>query len=81
MSSKALTYSGTGIYGWKRNDNLQWGLGVSRTYRAGQLLHIPVVFYNRTFSPQWGVRGHFSGPRESAPQFRHHRLAHVRLRD
>ena len=49
-----LTFSATGIYGWKPNDNLQWGLGLSRTYRAGQLLYIPVLLYNRTFSPQWG---------------------------
>ncbi|GAA3919470.1 DUF6268 family outer membrane beta-barrel protein [Hymenobacter algoricola] len=54
ISSKNLTYSGTAIYGWKPNDNLQWGLGLSRTYRAGQLLYIPVVLYNRTFSPKWG---------------------------
>ena len=43
--SKAMTYSGTAIYGWKKNDNFMWGLGVTRTYRAGQLLHIPVILY------------------------------------
>lgn len=55
LSRKALTYSGTVLYGWKRTENFMWGLGVSRTYRAGQVLHIPVLLYNRTFSPQWGV--------------------------
>ncbi|GAA4374907.1 DUF6268 family outer membrane beta-barrel protein [Hymenobacter koreensis] len=59
VSGKAVTYSGTGIFGWKRSDNFMWGLGVTRTYRAGQLLHIPVVFYNRTFSPKWGVEAIF----------------------
>lgn len=54
LRSEHFTFSGTGIYGWKPNDNLQWGLGLSRTYRAGQLLYIPVLLYNRTFSPQWG---------------------------
>jgi len=54
LRSEHFTYSGTAIYGWKPNDNLQWGLGLSRTYRAGQLLNIPVLLYNRTFSPQWG---------------------------
>ncbi|WP_231590778.1 DUF6268 family outer membrane beta-barrel protein [Hymenobacter terrenus] len=54
ISGKQLTYSGTGIFGWKPNDNLQWGLGLTRTYRAGQLLYIPVLLYNRTFSPKWG---------------------------
>lgn len=54
VSGKNMTYSGTAVFGWKPNDNLQWGLGLSRTYRAGQLLYIPVLLYNRTFSPQWG---------------------------
>ena len=54
LKSEAVTFSATGIFGWKPNDNLQWGLGLTRTYRAGQLLYIPVLLYNRTFSPQWG---------------------------
>jgi hypothetical protein len=57
--SKTLTYSGTAIYGWKKSDNFMWGLGVTRTYRAGQLLHIPVVFYNNTFNPTWGIESTF----------------------
>lgn len=59
LDSKQLTYSGTAIYGWKRSDQLMYGLGVTRTYRAGQLLHIPVLFYNRTYSPKWGVEAIF----------------------
>ena len=57
--SKAMTYSGTAIYGWKKDDNFMWGLGVTRTYRAGQLLHIPVILYNRTFNPTWGIETTF----------------------
>ncbi|SHJ68321.1 hypothetical protein SAMN02745146_3691 [Hymenobacter daecheongensis DSM 21074] len=59
LNNKALTYSGTAIYGWKPTDSFMWGLGVTRTYRAGQLLHIPVVLYNRTFNPRWGVEAVF----------------------
>lgn len=55
LSANVLTYSGTAIYGWKRDDNFMWGLGLTRTYRAGQVLHIPVLYYNRTFNPKWGV--------------------------
>ena len=55
ISGRNMTYSATAIYGWKKNDNLMWGLGVSRTYRAGALLYVPVLFYNRTFNQQWGV--------------------------
>ena len=59
LQSEHFTFSGTSIFGWKKNDNLQWGLGLTRTYRAGQLLNIPVILYNRTFSPQWGVEAIF----------------------
>lgn len=55
ISGQNMTYSATVIYGWKKNDNLMWGLGASRTYRAGALLYVPVLFYNRTFNPKWGV--------------------------
>lgn len=55
LNSRHFTYSGTAVYGWKRDDNFMWGLGVTRTYRGGDLLHIPVLYYNRTFSPRWGV--------------------------
>lgn len=55
LDTKGLTFSGIAIYGWKKDDNLMWGLGVSRTYRAGQVLHIPVILYNRTFNQKWGV--------------------------
>ncbi len=58
-TSKAITYSGTAIYGWKKNDNFMWGLGLTRTYRAGQLLHIPVLLYNRTFNNKWGIETTF----------------------
>jgi hypothetical protein len=55
LDTKGLTFSGTAIYGWKKDDNFMWGLGVSRTYRAGQVLHIPVILYNRTFNQKWGM--------------------------
>lgn len=55
LDAKGMTYSGTAIYGWKKNDNLMWGVGVTRTYRAGQLLHIPVILLNRTFNQKWGI--------------------------
>lgn len=53
--SKALTFSATAIYGWKKSDSLMWGLGLSRTYRMGRLIHVPVLLYNRTFNDRWGV--------------------------
>jgi hypothetical protein len=59
VSHKNLTVSGLAVYGWKRDDNFMWGLGLTRTYRGGNLLHIPVLLYNRTFNPRWGVEAVF----------------------
>lgn len=55
VNSKAITVSATGIYGWKKGENLMWGLGVSRTYRMGRVLHLPVLLYNKTFNSKWGI--------------------------
>lgn len=55
ISGKNFTYSGVAVFGWKKSDNLMWGFGAARTYRLGQLIHVPVIMYNKTFSPKWGV--------------------------
>jgi len=31
------------------------GAGLARTYRAGRLLHVPVLFWNKTFNDKWGM--------------------------
>lgn len=59
VSNKGTTLSGTAIYGWKRDDNFMWGVGLTRTYRAGEVLHIPVIMYNRTFNKNWGIESIF----------------------
>lgn len=49
-------YSGTLIWGKRPHDRLQWGVGLSRTYRAGELNYIPVVMYNYTSeNRKWGT--------------------------
>jgi len=49
-------YSATLIYGKRPHDRLQWGVGLSRTYRAGELNYIPVVMYNYTSeNRKWGT--------------------------
>lgn len=64
INHQSLTISGTAIYGWKTSDKNMVGLGVSRTYRAGSVLHIPVFLWNKTFNDKWGMelllpaRGH-----------------------
>lgn len=55
INSKAITYSGTLIYGWKYSDRNMFGVGLARTYRAGALLHVPVIFWNKTFNDRYGM--------------------------
>jgi hypothetical protein len=49
-------YSGTALWGKRPHDSKQWGIGISRTYRAGELNYIPVVMYNYTSkNRKWGT--------------------------
>jgi hypothetical protein len=54
-SSEALTLSGAAIFGWKPNERKMWGLGVSRTYRMGRPIVVPVLLWNQTFNDKWGT--------------------------
>jgi hypothetical protein len=64
INTKALTVSGSAIYGWKLSEKNMLGIGLARTYRAGQIMHLPVVLWNKTFNDKWGMelllpaRGH-----------------------
>jgi len=56
QAAKYNRYVVAGVWGKKPKDNLQWGLGLSRTYRAGELNYIPVILYNWTgINRKWGV--------------------------
>ncbi|MGB3947501.1 MAG: DUF6268 family outer membrane beta-barrel protein [Bacteroidia bacterium] len=50
-----LKVSAAVLYGWKKTDKLMYAIGVSRTYRGGQQLYVPLVLYNRTINSKWGV--------------------------
>lgn len=65
QSPAFATYSAAALWGKRPSDNKQWAIGVSRTYRAGELNYIPIVMYNWTsISGKWGTelllpaRGH-----------------------
>lgn len=65
QSPRYATYSGALIWGRRPSDNKQWGVGLSRTYRAGELNYIPVFLLNWTSAGgKWGTelllpaRGH-----------------------
>jgi len=49
-------YSVALLWGKKPNDYTQWAIGLSRTYRAGELNYLPVIMYNWTsVNRKWGV--------------------------
>jgi hypothetical protein len=54
--AKTLRYSGAAIYGQRPHDRLQWGVGLARTYRVGNMNYVPVVMYNWTSqNRKWGT--------------------------
>jgi hypothetical protein len=56
FDASAIKTSAVAIYGVKPHDRLQWGLGLSRTYRGGGVNYIPVFLYNYTFkNRKWGI--------------------------
>lgn len=49
-------YSAAALWGKRPSDYKQWAIGVSRTYRAGELNYIPIILYNWTsVSNTWGT--------------------------
>jgi hypothetical protein len=55
VNGKSITFSATAIYGWKTSEKNMIGTGLARTYRAGQIIHLPVLFWNKTFNDKWGM--------------------------
>jgi hypothetical protein len=56
QSLEFLRYSGAVIWGKRPHDRLQWGVGLARTYRVGELNYLPVVLYNWTApNRKWGT--------------------------
>jgi Domain of unknown function (DUF6268) len=55
VNGKSITFSATAIYGWKTSEKNMIGAGLARTYRAGQIIHLPVLFWNKTFNDKWGM--------------------------
>ena len=56
MPLKYLKYSAALVYGIRPNEKKQWGLGLARTYRVGELNYIPVFLFNWTDpANKWGT--------------------------
>lgn len=56
MPADYLKYSAALIYGRRPTEKKQWGVGVARTYRVGEINYILVVLYNSTDAlNKWGA--------------------------
>ncbi len=45
----------TALFGWKKREDKLFAIGVSRTWRGGEALPIPVILWNQTFNSKWGI--------------------------
>ena len=59
FNSKFAVNKVIGIYGFKKSDNFEWGLGLilSKSFRRFNAL--PFLLYNRNFTPKWGIESVF----------------------
>ena len=56
QSLNFLRYSAAALYGWRSSDYFQWAVGLSRTYRVGEMNYIPILLLNWTSkNSPWGV--------------------------
>jgi hypothetical protein len=56
QSLRYLRYSAAVIVGRRPNDRKQWGVGVARTYRVGEMNYLPVILFNYTApNRKWGT--------------------------
>ena len=56
MPINATKVSATVLYGQKPNERKMWGVGLTRTFRAGEVNYLPVVMFNYSApSLKWGV--------------------------
>lgn len=56
QNSKYNRYSAAFLWGKRPNDYRQWAVGMSRSYRGGEMDIWPVILYNWTsFNRKWGI--------------------------
>ncbi len=55
MPAKYLKYSAALVFGKRPSERKQWGVGLARTYRVGELNYIPIIMFNSTDAQnKWG---------------------------
>ena len=55
MPAKYMKYSAALVVGKRPSERKQWGVGLARTYRVGELNYIPIIMFNSTDAQnKWG---------------------------
>lgn len=59
FAGKYAIHKLVGIYGFKKTDDFEWGIGliISKSFRRTSAL--PFLLYNKNFSPKWGIESVF----------------------
>lgn len=53
--NELLKYSIAPMYGWKRNENLSYAIGLAYGYTFGRPTVYPLFSYNKNFTKKWGI--------------------------
>ena len=51
-------YRGAAMLGWKKRDNLEYGIGALYSQGFRNRVFLPFAFYNQTFNRRWGFEGY-----------------------
>lgn len=54
-ANELLKYSIAPMYGWKRNENLSYAIGLAYGYTFGRPSLYPLFSYNKNFTKKWGI--------------------------
>lgn len=55
FDSRYAIYNATALYGIKKNDNLEYGFGLTYTQSFRSTTILPFMLYNRNFNDRWGL--------------------------
>lgn len=55
FDNRYAIYNATGVFGIKRNENLEYGFGLNFTQSFRNTTILPFFIYNRNFSKRWGI--------------------------
>lgn len=59
FDQRYAAYNATFLYGVKKSDDFEWGIGAALSHNFRRTLALPFIMYNRNFSDKWGLEAVF----------------------